>query len=130
MAFSTSIHRDDGGTYVHMSLAGDVVGHDSESLRRLISQTIHRVRPLTLVIDIRDVAVIDDPGMIALIDGYTTAIDYGTSFRVTHARGRASDTLSATGVLEMLKNSDDIGALILAVHFSDTRPGLVSGNDG
>jgi anti-anti-sigma regulatory factor len=72
-------------------------------------------RPDTLLINLQDVSGFSLAGLHALLTGYVTAIDYGTSYRVRHAHGQVRDVLRATGTKEVLADSNDLGALLLAV---------------
>ncbi|WP_329064321.1 hypothetical protein [Amycolatopsis sp. NBC_01480] len=62
-------------------------------------------------------------GVHALIAGYAAAIDYGTSYHVRHAPGPVRHVLQATGTMDLLSDSDDLGALVLAV-LTLPEPGL------
>ncbi|WP_329064306.1 STAS domain-containing protein [Amycolatopsis sp. NBC_01480] len=114
MTFSVAIHHD-SDTDMRVDVAGCVLGAAAIDLQLLITEVILLERPDTLVINLHDVTALSIAGMHALLTGYATAIDYGTSYRVLHASGQARYVLRATGTLDMLADSDDLGALLLAV---------------
>jgi hypothetical protein len=47
--------------------------------------------------------------------GAAAAVDYGSTYRVINSQGRVRRLLRATGTLEVLADSDDLGALLTAV---------------
>jgi hypothetical protein len=49
------------------------------------------------------------------VAGYVTATDYGTTYRVLNAHGSARHTLQTTATIDVLADSNDLGALLLAV---------------
>jgi hypothetical protein len=61
------------------------------------------------------VTCISTGGRAALVGGYSTAIEYATSHGVRDAHGEVGDAMRATGTLDKLADSDDAGALLLAV---------------
>ncbi|MCU1685936.1 MAG: hypothetical protein JWQ81_6675 [Amycolatopsis sp.] len=81
----------------------------------LITEAILLHRPDALVIDLRHVVALSITGIRTLLTGYLTAIDRGTSYRVLHAHGQARHIMLATGTVDVLADSDDLGALLLAV---------------
>ena len=47
--------------------------------------------------------------------GYVAAIQHGTSYRVVGAHGSVRHVLQRTGMSDVLADSDDLGALMVAV---------------
>ncbi|WIV59153.1 STAS domain-containing protein [Amycolatopsis nalaikhensis] len=88
---------------------------EAATLTALIIDTVAMELPTTLLIDLRHVTALDFAGLRALLAGYRAAVDHGTSYHLLHAEGPARDLLQATGTLDMLADSDDLGALMLAV---------------
>jgi anti-anti-sigma regulatory factor len=78
-------------------------------------------RPDELIIDLDAVVRLSTGTLAALICGYVTAIEYGTSYRVVNAHDEVRQAMQATGTLDMLADSEDTGALLLAVLLSDSR---------
>jgi hypothetical protein len=85
-------------------------------------------KPDELQISLDAVSDLIDPGVLALMSGYVVAIDYGTQYRVMRARNQVRAGLRALGILDALRDSDDLGALLLAVltvsATGPARPGL------
>jgi anti-anti-sigma regulatory factor len=105
-----------GDAEVQLDLRGPLVADPvAGTLQLLIVEVIVAVRPGTFLINLAGVTYLGMTGMQALLTGYITAIDYGTSYRVKRAHGQARRALDAAGILDMLADSDDIGALLLAV---------------
>lgn len=104
---------------VRLDLAGEIVGAAVAHVRLMILEAIIIDRPAELVIDLNAVSWLSAPGLAALVCGYVTAVDYGTSYRVVNAHAEVRRTMQATGTLDMLADSDDIAALLLALLFAD-----------
>jgi hypothetical protein len=49
------------------------------------------------------------------MSGYVAAVEHGTAYRVVGAAGAVRGTLRDAGVLDVLADSDDLGALMLSV---------------
>nr|CEL17553.1 hypothetical protein [Kibdelosporangium sp. MJ126-NF4]CTQ91221.1 hypothetical protein [Kibdelosporangium sp. MJ126-NF4] len=81
----------------------------------LIIDTIVVRLPDTFLINLRHASALGTAGVHALLSGYATAVDCGTRYRVLHAHGTVRATLQATGTLDLLTDSDDLGALLVAV---------------
>lgn len=108
MTFSASTHPT-GGTDLRLAVRGRVLGSAAADLKALIIGAIVTKLPDTLLINLRQVTALSITGVRALLAGYITAIDNGTSYRVLHAHGQAREVRQATGALEMLADSDDLG---------------------
>ncbi|HEY3690135.1 MAG TPA: STAS domain-containing protein [Pseudonocardiaceae bacterium] len=119
MPFSATIHPV-GSAAVRLDVHGQVVGAAVDDLTLLIITTIVGEAPDMLLIDLRHVTALSGNGVRALLTGYATAIDYGTSFHVVHASGTARYSLQLTGTLDLLADSNDLGALLLAVSGAHT----------
>jgi anti-anti-sigma regulatory factor len=61
------------------------------------------------------VSCLSGAGLAALVCGYVAAIDYGTWYRIVNAHHDVRRVIEASGMLDMLTESDDIGALLLAL---------------
>jgi hypothetical protein len=81
----------------------------------MISVAILAGKPDELQISLDAVSALSDPGVQVLMSGYVVAIDYGTRYRVRGARSQVRAGLQALGILDALGDSDDLGALLLAV---------------
>jgi anti-anti-sigma factor len=78
---STTDHNDRSAVRLH--LAGDLHGSAVAQLRLL--EMIIMERPDELIIDLGAVSYLSSAGLAALIFGFVTAIEYGTSYRVVNA---------------------------------------------
>lgn len=78
-------------------------------------------RPDELIIDLDAVVRLSTAALAALICGYVAAIEYGTSYRVVNAHGEVRQAMQATGILDMLADSDDTRALLLALLLGNAR---------
>lgn len=114
MAFSVTLHQR-GDTKEQLDLAGQVLEEDATNLEWLITGVILSERPDTLEINLGGIRVISTAAVNALLAGYVVAIDYGTSYHVLHASGQPRHVLHAAGVIDVLADSDDLGALLAAV---------------
>lgn len=114
MTFSAVIHHE-GGTDMRLDVTGQVMGRAAIDLQVLITKVINGEQPDALVVNLQGVIGLCGSGLHALIAGYLAAIDQGTSYSVVHAQGQARHVLQATGTMEMLTDSNDLGALLLAV---------------
>lgn len=111
-----SLTRDHGDrSVVRLNVAGDLHGSAVAQLRLRLLETIIIGRPDELIIDLGAVSCLSGAGLAALISGYVAAIDYGTSYRVVNAHHDVRRVIEQSGTLDMLTDSDDIGALLLAV---------------
>lgn len=128
MTFSVTTHYD-GDSDIRLDVTGAVLGSAAAELRLLITKLTLIDRPNTLLVNLQDVTALGVTGIEALLTGYLTAMDYGTSYQVLRAHGQARDVLQATGIIDMLADSDDLGALLLAVLAFPAPQGAVSGNE-
>jgi anti-anti-sigma regulatory factor len=108
---------------VWLDLVGDLRGSVAEPLRATVVQTIEVHQPDRLLIGLDTASDIDTAGVMALMAGYLAAIGHGTSYHVTGARGRVRRVLQTAGILEVLADSDDLGALLLALMLRPSAPG-------
>jgi anti-anti-sigma factor len=116
VTFSCTTHHGDRSA-VRLDLVGDLHGGAVAQLRlrlRLLETTIIE-RPDELIIDLGAVSCLSGAGLAALVCGYVAAMDYGTWYRVVNAHHDVRDVIEASGMLDMLTDSEDIGALLLAL---------------
>lgn len=114
MSFSATTHYD-GDPRIRLDVAGQVLGGAADDLRLLITEVVLVDRPDTLLTNLHHVTALGVTGIAALLTGYLTAMDYGTSYHLLDAHGQARDVLQATGIIDMLADNNDLGALLLAV---------------
>jgi len=113
MTFSATI-QPSGTADLRLDVRGQVLGAAATALEVLIIEAIVVRLPDTFLISLRHATALSIPGVRALLTGYITAVDYGTFYRVLHARGSVHHVLRATGTLEVLADSEDLGALMVA----------------
>jgi anti-anti-sigma factor len=113
MTFTINVRRN-SRTDIELDLMGEMLGGAPRALRSRLSGLIVVERPEVLLINLDQVTALSSAGIHALMFGYTAAIDHGTSYKVRHARGEVRRVLQLAGVLDMLSDSDDLGALLLA----------------
>lgn len=118
--FSGATDRSNSAA-VHIGLTGELDGAAVVQLRRVLLEAIVVDRPDELIIDLDAVVRLSTGALAVLICGYVTAIEYGTSYRVVNAHDEVRHAMQATGTLDMLADSDDTGALLLALLHSDSR---------
>ena len=100
---------------MRLSPKGDLHGAAVAQLLTAIVEVIVVDWPDELVIDL-DLVVALSPGSVqVLMAGYLAAIERGVSYRVVNARGHALHVLRADGIADVLADSDDIAALMIAV---------------
>ncbi len=116
LVFSTTV-RSSSDIGLRLAVAGAVTGPATVLLRKQIVSVIVLNLPPLLVVDLHHAAELSLAGVNTLLTGYTTAIDWGTSYQVLHARGSVLDILHDTGTSDILADSDDLGALLEAVLF-------------
>ncbi|NKQ55659.1 hypothetical protein HFP15_22530 [Amycolatopsis sp. K13G38] len=114
MAFSATIHQRSHSER-RLDLAGQVLEKDAASLEWLITGVILSEWPDRFEINLEGLREISTPTVNALLTGYVIAIEHGTSYHVLHASGQPRRVLDAAGVIEVLADSDDLGALLEAV---------------
>jgi anti-anti-sigma factor len=100
---------------VRLDLVGDLHGPAVARLRLRLLESIIVERPDELVIDLDAVTRLSPAAFAALIVGCVTAIDYGTSYRVINAHDNVRRVIEASGTADLLADSDDTGALLLAL---------------
>jgi hypothetical protein len=79
-------------------------------------RTAHSILPLHAV------AAFDVDALHALMAGYVAATEHGTWYRLVGARGPVRLVLQHAGVLEVLADSDDLGAFMPAVLLQPAPP--------
>lgn len=107
-------HRGDA-TVVRLDLVGAFPGRGAERVGQMIAEAIVVNRPDKLIVDLDAVVSLSFAGVQALVSAYVTAIDFGTSYHVINAHGAVRRMLRDTGTLEVLADSEDLGALLLAL---------------
>jgi anti-anti-sigma regulatory factor len=95
-------------------------GAAAVQLRLMLLEAIVVDRPDELIIDLDAVVRVRADGLSALIGGYVTAIEYGTSYRVLNAHDEVRQAMLDTGTLDILADSDDTGALLLVMLIGDS----------
>jgi anti-anti-sigma regulatory factor len=114
MPFRATVHQA-GGAALRVDVRGQVLGLAAADLRLLIVEVIVDQLPDSLLINLRHVTALSVAGVQGLVAGYVTATDYGTTYRVLNAHGPARRTLQTTATIDVLADSNDLGALLLAV---------------
>ena len=109
------IKQQVGYRVVRLDLVGDLSGSAASSVQLMLVQTVDTDLPDELLVGLHAVSVLDVATVSALLAGYIAAIEHGTSYRVVGAHGRARHILQRTGMSEVLADSDDLGALMLAL---------------
>jgi anti-anti-sigma factor len=112
----TACHDQQSG--IRLAIVGAVHGVAAGRVRSVLAHLITVTRPDLLRVDLAGVSWLDEAGLTALVWGYAAAIDYGSTFRVINSQGRVRRVLRATGTLDVLADSDDLGALLIAVLLS------------
>jgi anti-anti-sigma regulatory factor len=113
MTWSAIMHRD--GRVVRLDLVGDLRQTAAEPLCSALV-TMLEAEPLDeLLVGLDAVVALDVAGVTALMAGYVAAVDCGTVYRVRGAHGPVRRVLHDTGTLDVLADSDDLAALLLAV---------------
>jgi anti-anti-sigma factor len=108
----------DQQTGIRLAIVGAVQGTAAGRVRSALAHLITVTRPDLLRVDLAGVSWLDEAGLSALVWGYAAAIDYGSTYRVINSRGDVRHLLRATGILDVLTDSDDLGALLIAVLLS------------
>jgi anti-anti-sigma factor len=113
MIFSCTARRI-SDTAISLELAGELRGHDIWTLQKMISAAIADGLPDELVVDLDEVTFLGRDGHMVLVAGYIVAIEHGTRYRAINARGQVRSRLQATQTLDVLADSQDLGALVAA----------------
>lgn len=115
------------GVVVQLDLAGEVRGAGVYQLVALICDVIVDDVADELIIDLDAVNSLDPVGVWVLICGYEVTMECGIVYRVLNPRGQARQALQAAGMLEVLADSEDVGAMLLALaSLPDPNPGTVT----
>ncbi|MBU2669247.1 STAS domain-containing protein [Actinoplanes bogorensis] len=98
-AVMTTRRQADGAIVVDVrgSLDAATVG----ALRETLLGTIHRERPLTLIVDLTYVVFMDSQGIGTLVTGYNSAREVGTRFILRNPSEFVHRQLRVTGLAEM-----------------------------
>jgi anti-anti-sigma regulatory factor len=111
----TSISYKLDGSVARIGVAGQVRGAAATRMQLTILEVIIVEFPGELVIDLHAATGLSNTGVDALVTGDTLAIEYGSLYRIINAQHHVRHALQATGVHDVLRDSDDIGALVLAL---------------
>jgi anti-anti-sigma regulatory factor len=68
-----------------------------------------------LLVDLDAVVALDVAAVTALMAGYAAAVEWGTVYRVQGSHDPVRCVLDDAGVLDVLADSDDLAALLVAV---------------
>ena len=109
------IKQQAGDRVVRLDLLGDLRGSAAPALRSMLVQAVGTDLPDELLVGLDAVSILDVATVSALMAGYVAAVEHGTSYRVVGAHGRVRHVLQRTGMSDVLADSDDLGALMLAV---------------
>jgi anti-anti-sigma factor len=113
---SFSAHKHGAGSAgVRLDLAGEVRGTAANNLAVIVLDAIVVDSADEVYVDLDAVTYLDGAGVLALVCGYVAAVECGTTYRVVNARGQVYRALQATGTLDALADSEDLGALLLAL---------------
>ncbi|MCW6008221.1 hypothetical protein K1W54_27300 [Micromonospora sp. CPCC 205371] len=104
-----------GDASISLDLVGELRGPDVVTLQTMIFQAIIEGLADELVVDLDGVDFLGADGHQVLVSGYVVAAEYGTTYRVINARAQVLATLQANQTADMLADSRDLGALLLAV---------------
>ncbi|TWJ25142.1 hypothetical protein JD76_05305 [Micromonospora endolithica] len=100
---------------VVLRVAGLLGGPDVVMLRAAIVKAVVGDQADELVVDLAGVDRLGVCGHHVLVTGYVVAVDYGAAFRVINARGPVLSELQTNHTFDMLADSRDLGALLLAL---------------
>ncbi len=71
------------------------------ALREALLGTVHRERPMSLIVDLTYVTFMDSQGIGTLVSGYNAAREVGTSFVLRNPSEFVHRQLRVTGLAEM-----------------------------
>jgi anti-anti-sigma regulatory factor len=109
------ITRLDDDAVVVLRVAGLLGGPEVATLQAAIVEAVVGDHADELVIDLAGVDRLGVCGHLVLVTSYVVAVEYGAAFRVISARGPVLAELRANHTFDMLADSGDLGALLLAV---------------
>lgn len=109
------VTRLDDDAAVVLRVAGLLGGPEVVMLQAAIVEAVVGDRADELVVDIAGVDRLGVCGHHVLVTGYVVAVEYGAVFRVINARGAVLAELQAKHTFDMLADSRDLGALLLAL---------------
>ncbi len=121
MTFSGHTHHGVGGV-TRVNPAGDIRGAAVGRLHMMLIEVILVDLPAHLIVDLGAVTYLSHPGIVMLAHSCGTAVEYGTGYRVVGARDQARQALHDSGVHEWLADSEDLGALVLALLAQPASP--------
>ncbi|MFD1364491.1 STAS domain-containing protein [Actinoplanes sichuanensis] len=104
---------DDAATVLRV--VGLLGGSEVATLQAAIVEAVVGDHSDELVVDLAGVDRLGVCGHHVLVTGYIVAVEYGAAFRVINARGPVLCELRANHTFDMLADSRDLGALLLAV---------------
>ena len=113
-AFAAGDRSVDGGG-VRLELCGDLRGAVVNQVATLILDAVVVDLVDELIVDLDGVGFVDTAGLRVLLGCYEVAIECGTLYRVINAHGQVHDALAAIGMVDVLADSEDIGAVLLAL---------------
>ncbi|HWS35904.1 MAG TPA: STAS domain-containing protein [Actinoplanes sp.] len=87
---------DDGA--VTVTVIGEVDFSNSDEVAQGLHDAITDWSPQLLLVDLADATFIDSTGLGSLIEGYRTASEHGTDFRVINPSDTFRRVLSVTGL--------------------------------
>jgi anti-anti-sigma regulatory factor len=109
------ITRLAGDAAIRLDLVGELCGPDVVTLQTMIFKAILEQPSDELVVDLGRVDILGADGHEVLVSGYVVAVEYGATYRVVNARGQVLAALQAHQTADMLSDSRDLGALVLAL---------------
>ena len=101
------------GKAVRVELFGEISGAAAGRLRSILVQEAESM-PARLLVDLGAVERIDFEIVISLMAGYNAAVEHGALYQIVGVRDQVRRTLERWQMLDVLTDSDDLGALIVA----------------
>ncbi|GAA2705934.1 hypothetical protein [Actinoplanes palleronii] len=94
---------------------GVLAGDAAENLKRVISEIVLREQVDELHVSLAEVSALGDSGVDALLAIYVLSVEHGVRYRVVDDAEHHRKALRWPLLLDVLADSDDIGALIFAL---------------
>ena len=98
-AVMTTRRQADGA--IVLDVRGSLDAATVGALRETLLGTVHRERPMTLVVDLTYVTFMDSQGIGTLVTGYNAAKEVGTRFVLRNPSDFVHRQLRVTGLAEM-----------------------------
>jgi anti-sigma B factor antagonist len=98
-AVMTTRRQADGAIVI--DVRGSLDAATVDALREALIGTLHRERPLTLIVDLTFVVFMDSMGIGTLVSGYNAAREVGTRFVLRNPSEFVHRQLRVTGLAEM-----------------------------